>query len=252
MTPQQYLEQLLTKYNLGEQEVEPIKRKRVAIEEFVKSYYGAKVATFYYSGSYAKGTAINLKYDLDLCIYFQNTAFRTLADMYNDVYNFLGNRYNVNKQKVSISLIYGNDSIDIVPARKLDDNTDDANLYISTTGGLIKTNIPKHKDYISKAKCRPTIKLMKIWKFRHSIHFKSFALELLTIRALESCESDNLGEQVWHVLKFINNNIENVKLVDPANMNNIVSDLIDQGDKVNMKNNAYASLNQRKWEDILW
>ena len=251
MTPQQYLEQILAKYNLGDSEVEPLKKKRAIIEEYVRSKYGAKIATFYYSGSYAKGTAINLKYDLDLCIYFQNNAFSSLADMYNDVYKVLSEKYPVNKQKVSIGLTYGNDNIDIVPARKIDNNTDDANLFISTTGGQIKTNIPKHKDYISEAKSRPTIKLMKIWKFQHSIHFKSFVLELLTIRALESCNSNDLGDQVLHVLKFIRDNVENMKLVDPANTNNIVSDLVDSSDKINMKNNAAASLTKKYWREII-
>lgn len=252
MTQQQYLEQILAKYNLGNSEVEPIKKKRAIIEEYLRSNYGAKIATFYYSGSYAKGTAINLKYDLDLCIYFQNNAFSSLADMYNDVYKILSKKYPVKKQKVSIGITYGNDSIDIVPARKIDNNTNDANLFISTTDGQIKTNIPKHKDYISEAKCRPTIKLMKIWKVQHSIHFKSFALELLTIRALESCASNDLGDQVLHVLKFIIANVENVKLVDPANTNNIVSDLVDFSDKINMKNNAAASLTKTNWGDIIW
>lgn len=252
MTAQQYMEQILAKYNLKDADVEPLKRKRAVIEDFIRSRYGSKVATFYYSGSYAKGTAINLKYDLDLCIYFTNSAFPSLADMYNDVFKVLKERYQIEKQKVSIRLTYDGDNIDIVPARKIDERTDDANLYISTTGGQIKTNIPKHKEYISQAQCRPTIKLMKIWKHQHSIHFKSFALELLTIKALESCKSDDLGEQVLHALRFIRDHVENVKLVDPANTNNIVSDLVDTSDKMSMKNNATASLTKKTWEEIIW
>lgn len=252
MTAQQYLEQILAKYNLKDEDVEPLKKKRAVIEDYVRKKYGSKVATFYYSGSYAKGTAINLKYDLDLCIYFWNSAFPSLSEMYNDVYKILSEKYPVNKQKVSIGLTYDGDNIDIVPARKIDDKTDDANLYISTNGSQIKTNIPKHKDYISQAKCRPTIKLMKIWKFRHSLHFKSFALELLTIKALESCKGEGLDDQVLHVLRFIRDNVENVKLVDPANSNNIVSDLVDQSDKVSMKNNANASLSEKTWERTIW
>lgn len=77
-------------------------------------------------------------------------------------------------------------------------------------------------------------------------------MELLTIRALESCNSNDLGDQVWHVLKFIRDNVENVKLVDPANTNNIVSDLVDSSDKINMKNNAAASLTKNNWEEIIW
>ncbi|MBA3046092.1 MAG: nucleotidyltransferase [Euryarchaeota archaeon] len=252
VTQQQYMEQILAKYNLKEADIVPLKKKRAVIEDYVRSRYGSKMATFYYSGSYAKGTAINLKYDLDLCIYFKHNAFSSLSEMYNEVYKVLNEKYPVYKQKVAIGLKYGDDNIDVVPARKIDERTDDANLFVTSTNGQIKTNIPKHKEYISQAKCRPTIKLMKIWKFRHSLHFKSFALELLTIKALENCNSDDLGEQILHVLRFIRDNVQNVKLVDPANSNNIVSDLVDQNDKVNMKNNADASLRKEQWNDIIW
>jgi hypothetical protein len=172
--------------------------------------------------------------------------------MYNDIYRVLSEKYQTNRQKVSIGLLYGNDNIDVVPARKIDNYSTDANLFIYTTNGQIKTNIPKHKEYVSQAKCRPTIKLMKIWKFRHSIHFKSFALEILSIRALKNFDSNILGDQVLHILKYIRDNILNIKLVDPANSNNIVSDLIDMNDKINIKNNAVSSISQRYWEDIIW
>jgi len=262
MTPQQYLEGILAKYNLKENEIKMIKEQRSYIEYLLKQAYSSKINTFYYSGSYGKGTAINLKYDLDLCIYFNKSAFTTLKEMYYDVFKVLnymtedlgeclGEEYLVVKQNVSIGLRDHNE-IDIVPAKRIDDDSTNANLYVSETDEHIKTNIPMHIEYISKHKCRPIIKLMKIWKYRHAIHYKSFALELLTIRALDNFDSEDFGDQVLHVLKFIKNNVENVKLVDPANPNNIVSDLISESDKLNMKRNAISSLSERTWGEIIW
>lgn len=249
MTNQQYLEQVLAKYNLSSAQEQSLKNKRMRVEEFLQKRYPSKIRSFYYSGSYAKDTAINLKYDLDLCIYFKHNAFQTLAEMYNSVYENLKSMDQVNKQRVSIRMPSGKESIDVVPARCIDDTSDYANLYV-TTGSQIQTNIKKHKEYISQSGCRPIIKLMKVWKIEHGIHYKSFALELLTIRALDGFKDPDYGERFVHVLRFIRDNVENVRLIDPANQSNNVADLISVNDKLNMKNQAAASL-QQTWEQVI-
>jgi predicted nucleotidyltransferase len=250
------LEKVLDKHKLDEGEVERIKNIRKEIQNGFDSQYGSKIEKVIYSGSYAKKTAIALKYDIDLCIYFKKDAFSTLSGMYEDVYNFLEKnygKYNPKKQNVSLRLdLKDGRSIDVVPARSFEDGTDDANLYSSRNKSSIKTNIRKHVDYIGESEARPVIKLMKIWKYRHGIHFKSFALELLIIKALENCNSKDYSDQVLHVLRFIKDNIMTVKLIDPANSNNIVSDQIDITDKQNMQNQALSSLNKAYWSNIIW
>ncbi|MBI5778908.1 MAG: nucleotidyltransferase [Planctomycetes bacterium] len=251
MTSQQYLEEILAKYNLTENDISGIQKRRKEIEDLLRYSYGSKISRVYYSGSYAKGTAINLKYDVDLCVYFKGDAFYTLQDMYNQVFASLRS-LNPRKQIVSIRISNDKESVDIVPAREISNNSADANLFVTTTGSSIKTNIELHKDYVSKAKCRPIIKLMKIWKYRHSIHFKSFALELLIIKALDNSRTEDYGELMLQALRYTKENVELVKLIDPANSNNIVSDLITSSDKLTMKNNANASLEKTRWEDIVW
>ena len=248
----QYLERVLSKYNLTEKQIESLQNKRKGVEEFLRSRYGSKIQSVNYSGSYAKQTAINLKYDLDICVFFHRESFTTVAEMYSSVYETMRSYGQVTKQKVSIRLSSGSESIDVVPARRIDTDSTDANLYVSTTGGQIKTNITMHRDYISESGCRPIIKLMKVWKYQRGIHYKSFALELLTIKALEGFKSDDYGERMLHVLKFVRDNVETIRLVDPANSNNVVSDLIDSSDKTNMKTQAISSLAQSNWGSIVW
>ncbi len=249
---QQYLEKVLSKYNLTDKQIESLQNKRKGVEDFLRSKYGSKIQSVNYSGSYAKQTAISLKYDLDILVFFHRDSFNTLSEMYNSVYETMKSYGLVNKQKVSIRLSSGIESIDVVPARRIDSTSTDANLYISTTGGLIKTNTVLHKEYISASGCRPIIKLMKVWKSQHGIHYKSFALELLTIKALDGFMSEDYGDRMWQVLGFIKDNVETLKLIDPANSNNNVSDLIDNLDKQNMKNQAASSLGKKTWPEIVW
>ena len=58
--------------------------------------YGSNIYSPFNSGSYAKNTAINTKFDFDLVAPFKRNAFGsngTLKEMYEDVYDFLYEKY---------------------------------------------------------------------------------------------------------------------------------------------------------------
>jgi len=250
MTAHQYLQSVLKSQTLEEWEINPLREKRQEIETDMRSCFGSFIKNFYYSGSIAKRTAIRLSYDLDLCIYFRRDSFPSLYDMYYQVYEALDERYRVKEQKVSIAL--ENHDIDVVPARKIDDDTEYANLYRTDTGTYIQTSIPVHIRTISESGLRNIIKLMKIWKERHDLHFKSFVLELLVIRASSGKSLYGYDNKVLEVLRYIKDNIKTVSLIDPANSNNIVSDLILVKDKEAFRRQARESLSKQYWSDIIW
>ncbi len=253
MTSQEYLEGLLAKYNLTDADVEKVQNKRKGVEEFLKKRVGDKIDRFYYSGSYAKKTAISLDYDLDLCIYFKPNSYTSLRTMYEDTCKNLKDFGQIDPRNVSIRLPQGSGlSVDVVPGRLISTASDDINLYSRLKDTSMKSNIPKHKEEISKSECRPIIKLMKIWKHQHGIHYKSFALELLTMEALKNFPKNDYGNALMRVLNFAVDNVEIIKLIDPANSGNDVSDSISAVDKNNLKNQAASSLKQQYWEQIVW
>lgn len=253
-TPQQYLESILEKYNLTEGDVANLKARRAHIESVFQSVLRPKIETVYYSGSYAKGTAVKPEFDLDVCLYFKHDSFGNLREMHSAVLQVLKAEYaNVVSQTVSIHVDLGGTGIDVVPARSFSDGTGTANLFVTTTGGSLQTNIPLHKDYITKSHARPTIKLMKIWRHLHQIHFKSFALELLVIKALENAPSDaSLDAHFQKTLGFAASEATRVRLLDPANSNNVVSDLVADSDKANLQGQAAASYAETSWGRVIW
>lgn len=254
MNSQHYLEGLLEKYNLTENDIAPIKSQRKKIENFLKNHYCNKISNFYYSGSYSKNTAINLKYDLDLCIYFEKSAFYSPKEMFDDVCRVLSANYQVRRQRVSLGLLVNNKNIDIVPAKRMDDTTTRA--YLHETSGHyekgIQTNIPEHKKHISESQCRPLIKLMKIWKCRHHLDYKSFALELLTIKASKNSMHSDLESQFRHTLKFIKENVAKINLIDPGNHENNVAKIIETVDKSSMMIKADVHLREPDISKIIW
>lgn len=240
-----YLNSLLEKYRITDSMRNRIIGKRQLIENRLKSVYGSKITTIMYSGSYGKDTAVSLDYDLDLIVYFRHDSFTTLYEMYQSVYSTLSSSSfgPVRRQKVSIGIDLGLFHIDVVPARLLDDSgTRDGNLYNSTDGSSIKTNIKTHIDYVTKAKCKPVIRIMKLWKKENDLPIKSFALELITIRALDGQPENDLYSQYCRAMTYIVSNIETVRLIDPANSNNDLASGMSWMDRFVVKNSAARAM----------
>jgi hypothetical protein len=240
--------------------VEKYKDKRRSVKEAIENKYGANIYAPMNSGSFAKYTAINIKFDLDLLVPFKKDSFATLEEMFNDIYDFLYEEYKneatIRKQKVSIGLEFYSDSdgdiinLDIVPGRELNkdqySNDDKLNLYVNSMYGLLEektylqTNIKAQIDHItSKENERKVIRLLKIWKNHNSEPYKSFLLELLVIKAFEKENiSGNLWEKLKKVMEYIQDNVtkDNFTLKDPGNSGNNVIDTLTSSDRTNLSN----------------
>ncbi len=240
-------------------------QKRNEVKKALEEEYGSNVYTPFNSGSYAKNTAVNTKFDFDLVSPFKRNAFGTngtLKDMYEAVYEFLYDKYKndaeVRKQKVSIGLEFYADrdgdkiKIDVVPGRELnqDQYKDDENLNlyvyykygnINAGSERIKTNVQSQISNIKsraekeKESIRKIIRLLKVWKnTKYDYPTKSFFLELITIKAFDnSTITGNLWDKLKTVLEYIEDNVTNegFTLKDPGNSSNDLADTLTDGEK---------------------
>ncbi|WP_298754816.1 hypothetical protein [uncultured Arcobacter sp.] len=245
-----HIDDLLKKY----------KDKRDTVKESIESKYGTNIYAPMNSGSFAKYTAINIKFDLDLLVPFKRDSFDTLEAMFDDIYDFLYEEYKdeatIRKQKVSIGIVFHSDTdgdeidLDIVPARELNKDTysndNKLNLYVNSMYGTIQektylqTNIKAQIDHItSKENDRKIIRLLKIWKNHNNESYKSFLLELLTIKAFDKEDiSGNLWEKLKKVMEYIKDNVtqESFTLKDPGNSGNNVIDTLTSFERTNLSN----------------
>ena len=84
-----YLGEVLHTHKLRhiEKFVAKVKAKRDDIKKVMSDHYGDKKYTAFNSGSMAKHTATNIKFDVDVVEPFKHDAFDTLQNMFDDVYN---------------------------------------------------------------------------------------------------------------------------------------------------------------------
>ncbi len=239
-------EQLLTKH----------KDKNKEVKEALEKKYESNIYSPFNSGSYAKNTAMNTKFDFDMVCPFKRNAFGsngTLKQMYEDVFDFLYEKYKdvatVRKQKVSIGIEFFADGdvvkIDVVPGRELNQdqykNDENLNLYVYYKYGnfeegseRIKTNVQdqikniKDRATNEKDSIRKVIRLLKVWKnTKYNYPTKSFFLELITIKAFDNKDiTGNLWSKLETVLQYIRDEVtgDSFTLKDPGNSSN---DLIE-------------------------
>jgi len=241
------------KQNLLDKHIE----KRNEIVNVLKEKYESDLYDPFNSGSYAKNTAVNKKFDFDLIAPFKKGAFDTLEKMYTAVFDFLYEKYKdvatVRKQKVSIGIEFFADNdgdivrIDVVPGRELnqgqykDDNK--LNLYVYSQFGKIdagsdrlrsnvNVQIQNIKDNADKTSLREIIRLLKVWKIHLGKPYKSFFIELIAIKAFDKKDiTGDLWERLKAVLEYIMDNVKEVSLPDPGNSNNDVADSLSDFDK---------------------
>lgn len=257
----EHLESVLETHKMShiESTLDKYKEKRDSIKKALKEKYSDKIYNIINSGSYAKHTAINIKFDLDIVTPFKNEAFNSLEEMFNDVYEFLYEKYKdeadiIRKQTVSIGITFNPDedgdiiNLDVVPGRELNKNQyledKKLNLHVYSKYGTIEeksylqTNIQAQIDHIKgKNDERSIIRLLKIWKATNNEPYKSFFLELITIKAFDKESiSGNLWDKLKSVMEYIKDNITNdsFSLKDPGNSNNDVANTLETSEKTNL------------------
>lgn len=249
--------------------VDKVKRRREEVKAKMSNRYGSDKYSSFGSGSFAKHTATNVKFDLDLVEPFKHNAFGTLQEMFDSVHDFLAEEYKntgvtIRKQKVSIGISFpmeeGDEKsveLDVVPGRELSDNdyfdSHDLNLCFNEDhwgfkkGTSQKTNIHKQISHIEgKSSARQIIRLLKIWKKQKGKKYKSFVIELAVIRALDGYNgNNNLWPRLKYTMEYLRDHIaeSSFHLFDPGNTNNDVIAAMQDYDRQSFKSDMENMLN---------
>ena len=258
MSNEEYLKDILRQQRLPNELVELLRNTRERVEQIFRSEITIPNVRYYYAGSYKKETMIRESFDLDFVIYFPPNINITLREIYLTIYSILERcDYQPHYKNVSIRCFrtyqnYGDFHIDIVPGRAIDNNYYYANLYKYQEDRSFKTSIEKQVEVVLGTGRRDIIKLLKLWQIRRGVPGSTFILELLFIRYLQTLSS--VSPQIEPVLldtfEYIRNNILNIKLVDPANSNNIVSDDLTYDERVQIQNHAQHAINAKYWSEV--
>ena len=204
------------------------------------------------SGSYAKGTAVKGMTDIDLLISFRNGVPHTLEEIYNSLYDYFDNSFPVRKQNVSIRINYRNIKIDLVPAKRMPNATYPHSIWVNKKNAWTVTNIQRQIQTVKSSGRINEVVLMKIWRDIRGLDFPSFYLELSVIEALKGRRIFSLEKRIIAVLEYLRDRFLSARVVDPANLRNVISDDLNREEKKRISYAAGKSLKELYWERIIW
>jgi hypothetical protein len=251
MTNHEYLTRLLAGQDLTTDQIATLRRCRDLIEGQVGQLNGNP--RFYYAGSYGKKTMISDSFDLDVVAYWPVDCAYPLKDIFEAVGAALQQKWkSASPKTVAWTISFqGGFHIDVVPGRALDKAYKEANLYRRDKDSSMKTSIKVHIDTVRSSGRQDAIRLMKLWRSRNSVPWKgSLALELMTIEALRGASTTDLEQQLLKVLGHVRDAIGRVRIVDPANSNNVISEELSEWDRGAIQTAAQAAIAARLWNDV--
>ena len=254
MTSNEYVIGVIHKHALPTQ-IDPYTEQTVItpLKRIVTTWAGDCLCEIKLSGSRAKGTAIDIATDLDLFISLSSTTNNSLSEIYDSLYTKLVNSgIKARKQNVSIGVTYGGKKVDLVPGKRQSQYGNDHSLYKRKSDSWTKTNIDTHISNVLRSGRRNEILALKIWRENHGIEFSSILLEVLTIEALKGRSTTSTAENVLFMFTYLQNHIRTIRVLDPANTNNILSDDLSAYEKLVIAKQAEKSLSEPYWEQIIW
>ncbi|KTD25066.1 SMODS domain-containing nucleotidyltransferase [Legionella maceachernii] len=260
MTSEQYLNLIITKYN--PRNLLNSSQELIRLKTILKIWANSCYLDIIESGSRAKGTAISIASDVDYVVSLTSNCNESdggLKSIYDSLFKRLSAEYPVvRKQNVSCRINLNNLQVDVTPAKKHNGNTNYHWIYRSESNQYHQTNMQQHINDILTSGRIQEIKIVKIWRELNKLDIPSIYLEYLIIKNIllnKPKDPNKLGSNAFHIFTELAKDTNNPlfsRVVDPANSNNILSDLITQNEKFNIIKVAKIAAQKQYWDQIVW
>jgi hypothetical protein len=251
MTGELFLREMLRRYEVSwgsESALDIIETKAVP---YIERWGGRAIAGLEYLGSQAKGTAIRGGTDVDLLISLRDDVSYAVSDLYFHLFQFLGwEGFVTRTQNVSIGVRVDGLRVDLIPAKREGPVGNDHRLYRWKPNTWIRTNVHEHVRLVWESGRTEEIRLIKLWRTIHGLEFPSFYLELVVIDGLKGRPVGKLEKNILTVFEFLAEEFPFRMIVDPTNMDNVVSDDLDPASRFAIARAAQLSRQTLTWEEI--
>lgn len=249
---------LLDKYKIDRNFTEEIRNGyRNQLEDDINSYLNEK-PNYRYGGSLAKNTANTNSCDIDLLCYMDSNSSYSVEKIYNEIANSLSNNQFIIERKNSAICVTGkigedkwDISVDVVPGKYTsNDNNKDVYLWCNKDNARLKSNPEIQIEKVKTCCYKDLIRLVKLYRTFKNFKFKSFYLEIYIIDYLSKYLKPE--ETLYNNLVIFSehyDDIGNVKLVDPANIANDISNIHSSYDFEIIRNNIKELYNALLTDD---
>lgn len=253
MTGDEYILSILKKYEVPRGPDSAAEQAANLIAPKIQRWAGKGLAALSYSGSYAKQTAVHGITDVDLFISLKPEMPGTLKKIYDELFTLAAlHGWNPCRRNVSIGVSMNGMNLDLIPGRMQAGFENYHDLYWLKSDSLRQTDVNLHVDTVAKTHRHREIQAIKIWRHVHQLDWPSLYIDSFVINALLGRDTDSLSLNVLHALDAIGETFETASIVDPANLDNVLSNDLTPQEKKHIAEQARESAARQHWEDILW
>jgi hypothetical protein len=251
MSADLYLRNILLREAVDAGPYSPVRGVQRELDPILRSWAGTMLSGVSPSGSFAKGTANRSGTDIDLFISLSHQTTNGLKEIYETLFAGMNiNGYRPKRQNVSINVRVNGFDVDLVPARRHDAYSQDHSLYRRRADTWTKTNVQTHVRHVISAGRLSETRILKLWRNQEGIDFPSFYLELIVIAALWG-RNGSLADNVWTVLRYLQDSFADARVVDPANTNNVISEDLSVAERQLIRSAARQSLAATDWNQVV-
>jgi hypothetical protein len=252
MTADEYVASILAKYEIDRSPQSLSELAAISIEPTIRRWAGSWLDELFHCGSSAKGTGTRGVANVDIFIALKADMPR-LNEVYEDLFSLAETQlWSPKRRDVSVGISYGGVPVDLIPGWVLTGSVDYYSLYWRKTGLWRETNVKSHIDTVSASSRSREIRAIKIWRHLKKLDFPTLYLELFVIDTLSGRPTDTLADNVHYALYSIGQFIEKLRIVDPANRTNVLSEDLTVMEKKLIASAASASASQESWADVIW
>jgi len=184
--------------------------------------------TLYYGGSKERDTLLRDRPDLNIGILWPEDSDNTLEEIHAKVGKALRKKWGKPTPKnIGWEVPYKeNFKFSVIPGKFINNKNQGAIFYFSSVEELVETSLKIQDDYIRESDRGNIIRLMKLWIVRRQVPLNSCIIELICINACKGINRNQIERQADRIFDFIYDNIEKIKIYDPANEENLISDIV--------------------------
>ncbi|MDR7270676.1 hypothetical protein J2X20_003334 [Pelomonas saccharophila] len=250
MTADQYLRNVLAQHQVNAASARSVAGEQIV--PIVQQWAGQYLNSIDLSGSIAKGTANAGANDMDLFVAMSSATPGTLRDIYESLHALAAKHWGARRQNVSIGVQVGGYHFDLVPGRMQPGHQNWFSLWRNKAETWTQTNITLQIQTVAQSGRTEEIRVLKRWRTLAGLDFPSFILELAVLEALNGRRLGDLAVNVSAALEWLRDNMRTVRLVDPANTNNVVTDDLTAAERAAIATAAGVARAQPNYTNFVW
>jgi hypothetical protein len=251
-TTDQYAASIVDKYRVIHDTGSPAHHAADDLIPTLKQWGKQYILGITLTGAYAKNTAISLSAHVDLLVALSAVPGMDMKKVFWSLFEFLIEQdLRPRMRNVCVELERKGVRIHVIPAYR-DAGTAGNVLFNKQSGSVIHTDVAQHVHLVANSGRQQEICALKIWRERNGLEFPSLYIDLTVLQGLGGERFGQLGDNIVTLFNYLSHRFEKMVIRDPANNDNIVSDILSANEKKAIAKAARMTLEDENWKKILW